>query len=186
MVAWLVAETVAQACSLRLDTLSQATTSSDVSAPLAAEVSTWSVIRGHEPPVTGATAESCEEVGIVDLTMVRADEDPDVDDKVGYLPLLVSGDLPEGMELPTEALTGPVVRLLWDDGAIADQDAFSFELALASVDLAGNVGGASETVLIEDDGGTALGCDASGGAGTGRLALAAVTLALFRRRSRHP
>lgn len=168
-------------CSLTEELLSQVATSSDVEAPWAGEVVTWSITRGRKPSASGTTADSCEAVGILDITMQRSTDDPDTDDTVGYLPVLKSGQLPEGMVLPTTPLAGPNVRILWDDGAVNQQDAIEMTLNLVSVDFAGNVGGVSEDIEIEDDG-VGAACDSAGGAAVGWLGLGTLVLGLRRRR----
>ncbi|MCB9684949.1 MAG: hypothetical protein H6738_15475 [Alphaproteobacteria bacterium] len=169
-------------CSLTEDLLFQASTASDVSAPRAGEVLSWTITRGRKPAASGTTADSCEEIGIIEVAMQRPADDTDTDDTVGYLPVIREGDTPDGMVLPDTPLSGPNVRILWNDGAVNQQDAIEFTLNLIAVDTAGNVGGSSEDIEIFDDG-VGAACDVAGGTSVGWLA-AGVLLFGLRRRQR--
>lgn len=170
------------ACSLLgPEVLAVAPDPSDLEAPAAPALVAIDVRRGVGP--RGGMATSCDDLGFVTITVARPDDDPDLDDAVGYHLALVDGVLPEGLTLSDDAWLGPDLSLIWIDGATDDQEALSFTLSLTPSDAAGNLG---EPLLVDvaDPGSVgSVGCDALGGRGSAAWVLGAAAL-LRRRRAR--
>ena len=155
----LAADAEAEACSvagLQPHVLDPAEQQLDTMAPGAPGVAELRVKRG----VAGNT--SCDDLGFITITPAPPVDDRTPAESLGYQLRLVEGELPSGLKLPE----GPVrartlpdepdptarwIGLHWIDGASGYQEAISFTLSLAAVDLAGNVG-EPVAVVIDDPG----------------------------------
>jgi hypothetical protein len=168
---------------------------SDVVAP-AVPTASVEVIRGHGPVQTEGGSQmssSCDDIGFLDLTLASSD-DVSAPEHLGFVITLVEGgQLPDGLSLSTEGMVpvrtdDGVLTISWGDGDVDEQDAFAFEVDIAAMDEAGNLGdplrlaiahdGMAEAGGAEDEG--AGGC-ASAPGGAGAVALLAA-LAIRRRR----
>jgi hypothetical protein len=124
--------------------------------------------------------DQCDAIGTLFVT-VAATDDRTPPQSIRYRLQLVSGTPPRTLHVPdhdVRPLGSYGIPLAWNDSATDSQEAFSFTLSLAPVDLAGNVG-ESRTLTIADPG--TGGC-AVGGGGLGAL-WPAVLLALLLRTS---
>jgi len=124
-----------------------------------AEVSVW-VERGTGPQ-SGCSDEpsECDSVGFVNVTLEPPEDDRTPEDKMGYLFELVDGQPPAGFsfpQVPVRPIWSEYYDALfpfdWQDGAQQEQESFSFRFTVRAVDLAGNMGPASEPVLASDSG----------------------------------
>ena len=113
---------------------------------------------------------SVDDLGTINVEVVVPVDDRTEPEKMGYLMRVLSGAEPQGLEIPDGVLVplpcgqcppgNHVLFFVWIDGAEAEQDAFRFEVDVRAVDRAGNIGPASEVVVIEDSGSSATGCGA--------------------------
>ncbi|MEZ4648825.1 MAG: hypothetical protein R3E97_08575 [Candidatus Eisenbacteria bacterium] len=131
------------------------------------QISLRSIVRGKSTPeserLEACTAWLWQRGSIVlDVSPPTDDRTRDLD--LGYVFELVSGEVPNGMALPTYPVrsawdrwlvvydlgfVAPVV-LHWMDGDEDPQDPFRCEIRVAAVDRAGNVGEWSEAVVVGD------------------------------------
>lgn len=180
--------TPAAACSLvGPEVLLVDTSLEDVQPPEAPEITAIEITRGRGPQPAGpgrSVSTSCDDLGIVSLSITQPDGGPDPDGDVGYLLELAEGTLADGMSLPTEPWLGPILTLSWIDGATDDQEPFDALLAITPIDRAGNLG-PTVTVELADDGVAAgTGCRTTPAVPTGQLLVLASLGLLGRRRSR--
>ena len=79
-------------------------------------------------------------------------------ERIGYLFTLVSGSLPQGLELPgaVEPFAGEL-GFIWIDGRTNDQEPIDFTVRVVAIDLAGNES-APQMVRVTDDGDAGGGC----------------------------
>ena len=126
---------------------------------------------------TGGTSDSCSGTGIIQLA-VAAQDDRTAAERMGYQITLASGQLPDGLALPSnpvDAQPDGTLALVFSDH---DQD-MDFVLAVRAVDLAGNMGEPIEVAIA--DGGSA-GCRVGSSHQAIPLALLGLALLLATRR----
>ncbi len=143
----------ALACSFAGQTphqLDEAEIVADAAAPGRPDVEGVGITRGRGPRDVGCSQQvsSCDDMGVIELSVSAAD-DRSPADELGYRLSLASGELPAGLQLPAGAVRAErgLIVLPWSDGASDDQEAFSFELSLVAVDLAGNEGPPTQVPL---------------------------------------
>lgn len=160
------------------------------------------IVRGHGPVETedgSLMSSSCDDLGFLNLSLAATD-DVSAPGNLGYVVTLVEGgDLPDGLTLSTDGMV-PVrtesggLTISWIDEEMDEQDAFSFEIDIAAMDEAGNLGEPAR-LLVEDDGlgdvgeedgeGEPAGCaTVPAAAGWFGIALAGVAASRRRRRGR--
>ena len=132
--------------------LDPAETAIDESLPQAPLVSLVEVKRGRAPqaaPGGMMPASSCDDIGMITLRVAGASDDRTAAEALGYIAIVTSGEPPEGLQ-PREAVRAPEGELVlhWLDGATDDQEPLDFELAVITVDLAGNRSAQSRPVRI--------------------------------------
>ncbi|MEL6346988.1 MAG: hypothetical protein AAFV53_27995 [Myxococcota bacterium] len=149
--------------------------------------------RGHGPDCDEdglCMSTSCDEIGTMTLQFDTALDDQTDELEMGYLLDVVSGMPPIDFVVPVDAIRAPdgQITLSWQDGDTVVQEAFSFELSITAVDLAGNEGSPSFVQVshggraIPDDVAASAGCSSSG-ALRGAVALWLVMpLVAYRRR----
>lgn len=121
---------------------------------------------------------SCFDIAYTYLTL-SATDDAAPPERLGFKLAFVSGELPDGMTLPTDIQVGNP-QLFFN---YRDESGFSFELEVRAVDLNGNLG--PPTLLLVEESPDDL--DDDGGCSTGNTpgaALALLALAFVRRRRR--
>jgi hypothetical protein len=153
----------------------------DVTPPGPVIVGAIEILRGEDnTPGCGVTG-SCDGTGFIGFE-VSSSDDRTPAELLGYRVELVSGTLPAGA-LPLTALRADGALVLrWDDGT-SDHEAFSAELRIVPVDLAGNEGLAATVTVADEPPG---GCRAGGGGGGAFLGVVAVLLLGRRRRACRP
>jgi MYXO-CTERM domain-containing protein len=139
----------------------------------------------HRAGCSSSANDSCDDVGLIDIAL-GATDDMSQPSAIGYRFSLVSGKLPDGLQLPADAVrpgTGSSVVLAWIDEMTDTQEPFDFTVQIVAVDEAGNES-APQTLRVQDPG-TSGGCRVGDGrAGGAVLALALLALAAPRRRRR--
>lgn len=144
--------------------------------------------RGRGPEgfaCTGLSASSCDDIGTIQIA-VPVSDDQTAPAQCGFRVTLTRGTPPPGLvlpEVPVRALSG-AIHLHWGDESDDEQEAISFVLAVAPVDLAGNVGASVEATVSHpgSGGGCALGKGRAPGP-LGPLAALALLWAGLRRRA---
>lgn len=116
--------------------------SSDRVAPTISRAEVSAIHRGQGPKkegCSGYSASSCDDVGSVRLRVQGADETTPAEG-LGWSLELESGALPAGARLPATPVRalGGELWFSFLDGDTDDQEAFSFNLRVASIDGAGN------------------------------------------------
>ena len=142
-----------------------------------------SIGRGTGPikqPDCGHETGECDGIGFVYVTLEPPGDDRTPVEQMGYLFELVDGEPPSAFLFPHEPVR-PIYETTtfpfdWDDGAEQEQESFSFRFTVRAVDLAGNVGVASDPIRVSDSG--TGGCTATGMAMGSLWPLLLVTLVI--------
>ena len=161
----------------------------DMVAPGAAGVSVVTIERAQ---IDGTDLDCTHLAGVL-IEVTAATDDRTQAEDMGYV--VVDSTAPGAFIVPdlamrTGACSVPVpenceklIRLQWSD--VDPQTPLDFSFALAAMDLAGNVGPASEPVVVVDPGRDAGGCQATGPTGPSTVGAGALFVALllgFRKR----
>ena len=160
----------------------------DKEPPVKIEAVGMEVRRGKGPRGgCSPTSTSCDDIGTITLVPTPPSDDRTPSNELGYRIRLVSGTVPSGLTIPTEAWrvengVVPGLYLRWIDGASDDQEAIDFTVVLAAVDRAGNEGPESAPVRIHHPG-SSSGCRIARGTDAS-LALVLGTLFCLRRSMR--
>lgn len=180
LVVGLMPERPAEACSLAGNDLHQRDPmhASDATPPAAPVIVDARVYRTEDDgdALGCSNIAGCGSYGVI---MVDADtaDDATPEEQIGYQVRLVSGTLPRGMELPSEAVTGWGELYFYFDH---EAPGFEAEIELRAVDLNGNMG--APVTFVIGDAPRSEGCATSGAAGSW-LVLGAALLVLVRRRN---
>lgn len=138
----------ASACSLIENDVHQLDTAhaSDTVAPSPVTASTDIHRSADTPGCAGVT--SCGDIASIAITVEATDDAAPVD-MLGYQLRVVSGDLPAGLGVPTDAVMsngGDNLYLYFNYG---DRSGFSFDLEIRARDLNGNLGPATVITVSE-------------------------------------
>ncbi len=119
--------------------------------------------------------DSCEGLALLNLKVAVMDNQS-TPDRIGYRLNVVGGTVPPGVALPRfDTLAfGNVISIPWSPSESGDS--FRFELSVAPIDEAGNVGEAQRVVVQRSDGGA---CTVNPGAGIGDSMPGIAVLAMF-------
>jgi hypothetical protein len=156
---------VAEACSLAFlppHELDAAEMAADSSPPSPVVVDAVEILRGQgsQGDGCGAASTSCDDIGRVLFHFTTPTDDRTGAALLGYRIVLVSGELPEGLQLPLMPVRrfqeGDPIFLHWVDGATDDQEPVDFVVAVSTVDLAGNESAPVEVHVL--DAGSGGGC----------------------------
>jgi hypothetical protein len=152
---------------------------SDHQAPTLAAPAPPKITRGraaHRAGCTSSASSSCDDVGLIDIAL-SASDDMSPSSAIGYRFSMVSGKLPDGLQLPADAVrpgTGSSVVLAWIDEMTDTQEPFDFTVQIVAVDEAGNES-APQTLRVQDPG-TSGGCQVGHRGSPRKAALALVIL----------
>lgn len=182
----LLAPKIATACSFApqpIHSIDPAEEAEDNEPPERVEAVEVSVQRGHGPRNNVST--SCDDIGSVTLIPTPPSDNRTAPDELGYEIRLASGNAPDGLSFPSEAVRtmgeNGAIYLRWVDGATDDQEPIDFSITLTPVDLGGNRGPESEPFRIHDPGSSASssGCTIAAGKGQTSFTIGLVSLAFF-------
>jgi len=182
----------AQACSYgyqphQLDAAEKAVDTTPPATPVAGPIT---ISRGHGASHTGcggSIASSCDDLGSVTFAL-SATDDRTPAATMGFRvtargPGSFEGVFP--LDMDVRLFDGKMV-VRWIDGATDNQESLDFDLEVRAIDLAGNVSAEPAIVRVrQDPGGCRIGRGSAvsrDSVGTLALALAALTMALRRRR----
>jgi hypothetical protein len=132
----------------------------------------------HRAGCSSSANDSCDDVGLIDIALTASD-DMSPPSAIGYRFSMVSGKLPDGLQLPTDAVRpgmGSSLVLAWIDEMTDTQEPFDFTVQIVAVDEAGNES-APQTLRIQDPG-TSGGCQVGHRGSPGKAALSLVILAV--------
>jgi hypothetical protein len=172
---------VADACGFRGPAPFPVDTSGEPEDPASAamastKVTIFNTYRGRSPD---SVSSQCPELGSLEVHVQPLSE------KVGYQLEVVSGEVPAGLDVPSEPVAPIDVMvardeegdqfakhpdklgdfvLAWDDGATDEQEPFEFELVVTPIDHTGQRGTSSEPILVSHPGQdtSQAACSASG------------------------
>ncbi len=157
----------------------------DTEPPQGAIAAQVSVLRGSGPQTEagcppGQSLTSCDDLGVVTLTIQGPEDDQSGPEEIGYVVELVEGAPPGGLALPAEPvrLEGGTITLPFSDGATDEQEPFSFVIRLTAMDRAGNLGETSAPIRVGHAGAEG-GCATVSGGSTGSLVTFLGLLALI-------
>jgi hypothetical protein len=134
----------------------------DISAPTMPKIVETRIVRGTDGGCS-TTHSSCDDIGKVVVTLSSSDDRTPAD-KLGYRFELVSGEVPEGMAIPTFAMAGysGTFYFTWVDGSTRGQEEFAFTLRARAVDFGGHE---SPPIEIAVHNGGRMGCTTTGSNG---------------------
>jgi hypothetical protein len=125
----------------------------DTRAPAQVVARVAKVTRGQGPRLRdpGVGPSSCDDLGFIEIELVRFEDDRTPPERLGYRIGPPIGTPPATLRPATDAyrlLPGQERRvvLVWIDGATDEQEPFDFTVVLTAVDSAGNESVASEPV----------------------------------------
>lgn len=124
----------------------------DTTRPEVPGVQLTGITRGTGPERSGCgemASSSCDDIGVLTLEIAAPDDDRTSPDSMGYF-FEFEGTLPDGFVPPETALRlGPDGFVFtWIDGTRDNQEPIDMTITVSAVDLAGNMGEASEPLEV--------------------------------------
>jgi hypothetical protein len=136
---------------------------SDGQAPRLTSAPSVTVSRGNDLELSACerdrTGDTCDDLGWLAIDLAASDDQTPAAE-IGFRLTVTGGKLPPDLRLPTHDVRARDGRIMlhWSDSATDGEDPFSFLLAIAPVDTAGNLGPiTSVQVASSGDGGCSMG-----------------------------